>query len=279
MTFTTIAMCILAFSSNSMQLTDIQQRAVLQEAQAAYDKGVSLQTADPVASKEAFRRSVDRFNILVSDGIENGKLWYNLGNAQLQSGNIGEAIAAYRLGQHYIPSNGRLAANLQYARSLVAQPTLDKSKKSILKRLAFWHDSLPTQVRVTLGLLLWFGCWSLLCVRFFRLIPGFKTASVTLGCAAIALGISVGADIADQHQHHGVLTANETIVRNGNGLQYSPMRQDPLPEGVEFEIIEARPDWLHIKLPTGSTGWIQKQDAQIVSLDANQGASVVRMPL
>ena len=279
MTLATIAMCILAYSGNLMQLTDKQQRAVLQEAQVAYDNGVSLQTADPVASKEAFRRSADRFTILTTYGIENGKLWYDLGNAQLQAGNIGKAIAAYRSGQRYIPSNGRVEANLQYARSLVAQTNNGESKKSILKRLAFWHDSLPTQVRLTIGVLFWFGCFSLLTVRLFRIIPGFKTASITLGCAALALGISVGADIVDQRQDQGVLISNDTIVRKGNGMQYLPTLQEPLSEGVEFEIIEMRPDWLHIKLQNGSTGWIQKQDAQIVSVDANQGASVVRIPL
>ena len=271
MTFlSTIAACLIALSSNPMQLTIEQQRAVLQEAQVAYDNGVSLQTADPVASKEAFRRAVDRFQILIDDGIENGKLWYDLGNAQLQAGEVGEAIAAYRSGQRYIPSDGRLTANLQYARTLVSNPIQGESTTSILKRLAFWHDALPTQIRLTIGVIFWFGCWTFVSFRLFRSIPGFKTASITLGCAALALGVSVGADIVDQHQDHGVLVVNEVIVRKGNGLNYAPMLKDPIHEGIEFDIIEQRPDWLLIKLPNGTTGWIQKDDAKIVSLDANQ---------
>ena len=54
-----IATFIIALSSNQVHLTDEQQLAVLQEAQVAYDNGVSLQTADPVASIESFRRSAD----------------------------------------------------------------------------------------------------------------------------------------------------------------------------------------------------------------------------
>jgi hypothetical protein len=264
---TTLTSCFLAFSSNQLHLTHEQQVEVLKEAQLAYDNGVSMQTSDPVASKESFRKSAERFQILVDDGIENGKLWFNLGNAQLQVGEIGEAIAAFRSGQRYIPSDGRLTANLQYARSLVSNPIKGEAATSILKRLAFWHESLPTQVRLTIGLIFWFGCWSLVCTRLFRVVPGFKTASISLGCAAIALGVSVGADIADQHQNHGVLIVEEAIVRKGNGVNYSPMLKDPIHEGIEFDIIEQRPYWLHIQLPNGSTGWIQKEDAQIVTLD------------
>ncbi len=264
---TTLTTVLLSLSSNQLHLTHDQQTAVLQEAQVAYDTGVSLQTADPVASKESFRRSAERFQILVNDGIENGKLWYDLGNAQLQAGEIGEAIGAYRSAQRYIPSDGRLTANLQYARSKVSNPIKSESTTSILKRLAFWHDALPTQVRLALGVILWFGCWTLVSVRLFKPIPGFKTASITLGCAALALGVSVGADIADQHQDHGVLTASEVIVRKGNGVNYAPMLKYPIHEGIEFDIIEQRPEWLHISLPNGSTGWIQEEDAQIVTLE------------
>ena len=267
----TLSTVLLALSSNQMHLTQDQQLAVLQEAQVAYENGVSLQTSDPVASKESFRRSADRFQILVNDGIENGRLWYDLGNAQLQVGEIGEAIGAYRSAQRYIPSDGRLAANLQYARSQVSNPIKNEGTTSILKRLAFWHDALPTQVRLSVGIVFWFGFWALISIRLFRNqsgVPGFKTASVVLGCAAIALVVSVGADIANQHQDHGVLTANEVIVRKGNGVNYAPMLKDPIHEGVEFDIIEQRPEWLHIKLPNGSTGWIQEEDAQIVTLDS-----------
>ena len=273
--FSTLTSMILALAGTPYQLTPDQQTAVLHEAQVAYDSGISLQTADPVASKESFRRSANRFQILVDDGIENGKLWYNLGNAQLQAGKVGEAIAAYRSGQRYIPSDGRLLANLQHARTLVSNPIKAEDTTSILKRLAFWHESLPTKVRLTVGVLVWFGCWGLVSVRLFRPIPGFKISSITLGCAAIALGISVGADIADQHQDNGVLTASEVIIRKGNGVNYSPMLNEPIREGIEFEIIGQRPDWLHIRLPNGTTGWIQEEDAKVVTLDANWIARIL----
>ena len=260
-------MLLFASQSTHHQLTKEQQIAVLGEAQASYDKGVSLQSSDPVAAKESFRRSTGRFQLLVDDGVENGRLWYDLGNANFQSGEVGEAIAAYRLAQRYIPSDGRVSANLQYARTLVRNPIETNKSTSMWKRLAFWHRALPTQVRLTVGIFCWFVFWGLVSARVFRPIPGFKTATTGLGFFAIAMGISVGVNIVDQHQDHGVLTASEVIMRRGNGTNYPPMIKQPIHEGVEFEIIEQRPNWLHILLPNGSKGWIHEDDAQIVSLE------------
>jgi tetratricopeptide (TPR) repeat protein len=263
----TLASIILATSAPQLHLSNDQQLAVLQEAQFAYDNGIGLQLADPAASKNSFKRAANRFQVLVDDGVENGKLWYNLGNAQLQSENIGEAIAAYRMGQRYIPSNGRIAANLQFARSLVSDSSNSEDTISILRRLAFWHDTLPTQVRLTMGIIFWTCCWSLISIRLFRAIPGFKTASITLGIAALALSVSVTEDFLDQHREHGVLIEDEVTVRKGNGEHFAPMFIDPIQEGIEFTIIEQRPDWLHIKLPNGSTGWILEKNATIVSIE------------
>ncbi|MDP6541333.1 MAG: hypothetical protein QGF07_00980 [Phycisphaerales bacterium] len=261
------AILLIASPSTDFQLTKDQQVAALNEAQTAYDNGVSLQTVDPVAAKESFRRSANRFQLLVNDGVENGRLWYNLGNANLQADEIGEAIAAYRLAQRYIPSDGRVAANLQYARSLVRNPIEARNSKTIWKRLAFWHRALPTKVRLIFGIICWFSFWGLIITRIYTTIAGFKTASIGLGCFAIALGISVGADIVHEHQDQGVLTTNEVILRKGNGTNYAPTFKQPIHEGIEFEIIEQRPNWLHIMLPNGSKGWIHEEDAQVVTVD------------
>jgi hypothetical protein len=259
-----LALCILSGFTTDQHLTKEQQIAVLSEAQTAYEYGVSLQTSDPVAAKESFRRSVERFEILVQDGVENGFLFYDLGNANVQAGEFGKAIAAYLSAGHFIPADGRLLANLQHARSLVQDPIQRNKTSSLLHRLAFWHDSLPANVRLIFGIVAWSACWVLITIRLFREPPGFKTSAVCLGFFAIAMSMSVGSNMADQHLDHGVLTAREVIVRKGNGTNYAPMFKEPIHEGVEFEIIEQRPNWLHIKLQNGATGWIHVDDAQIV---------------
>lgn len=51
-------------------------------------------------------------------------LWFNLGNAQFKSGQVGEAIAAYRVAQSLAPRDPDIRANLQFARDQVTGPSL-----------------------------------------------------------------------------------------------------------------------------------------------------------
>ena len=74
-------------------------------------------------------------------------------------------------------------------------------------------------------------------------------------------------DVIDQHADSGVLITEDVVVRSSNGIQHPPLFNTPLSEGIEFDIVDERSNWLQIVLPNGQTGWIEKQDAQIVTLN------------
>ena len=62
----------------------------------------------------------------------------------------------------------------------------------------------------------------------------------------------------------GVITAKEIIARQGDGENYSPIFKDPLHAGTEFDLLESRPGWLHIKLFDDSDCWIPKASAELI---------------
>ena len=45
-------------------------------------------------------------------------------------------------------------------------------------------------------------------------------------------------------------------MRKGNAESYEPALTAPLDEGVEFELVERRGDWLLVRLSGGQEGWI-----------------------
>jgi hypothetical protein len=62
----------------------------------------------------------------------------------------------------------------------------------------------------------------------------------------------------------GVITAKEIIARQGDGQNYPPSFKGPLHEGTEFDLLENRPGWLHIKLSDDSDGWIPDGSAELI---------------
>ena len=70
---------------------------IARDAQDAYARGITLEELDPAEATAAFARSADGWRRLIADGVVNGRLWTNLGNAELGAGRLGHAIHALSL--------------------------------------------------------------------------------------------------------------------------------------------------------------------------------------
>lgn len=255
------------FSIQNVHITDAQRVAILEEAESAYQEGVSLQQTDQFSATKSFKEAATKFHMLTNAGVENGKLWYNTGNAYLQCGEIGEAIAAFRAAERYIPNNARLQANLKHARSLSGVDEQPRSSASLLEQLAFWHRGLPTSTKFWLGLICWVTLFTVLIVRQFAYVIAYKSIAIASAIASCALFASVFVDFKHQQHTFGVIVSEDAMIYSGPQADALPLIEKPLTEGLEFEVMNQRSDWIRIQLPNGQQGWIKKDDAQIVSLD------------
>ena len=237
----------------------------LQEATAAFERARSLEKTDPPAAAEAFRQAAAKFQALIDSGVRNGRLYYNLGNTELQRGRIGAAILNYRRAERFIPGDGRLMENLRFARSLCATQIPQRGRSELLETLCFWHYGTSIRTRFAVGLIGYAGFWAVLIARMF--VRRFRLGAVAGALAVIwvALGASVLIQSrVEDRRPAGVVTSADVVVRKGNGESYDPQFQQPLQEGVEFTVIESRGDWMHIELTDGKTGWVRSNQAGLL---------------
>ena len=242
-----------------------QQERILLEAQAEYDEAAKMLRTNPAEAAAAFRRAAAEFQLLVDDGIQNGELYYDLGNAWYQAGDLGHAIANYLRAERLMPDDPRLEANLSYARSQVRPQITDDGHVALLRKLVFWHDAWTLRWRLLGFGLAWIILWGALVVRSLRHYPGWNYLAGTAAACSVLRGVSALWDISIDSGHtRGVLVGDQVIVRKGNAESFSPQFEEPINRGVEFEVLEERPDWLHIELGNGEKGWIHTSDAEIV---------------
>ena len=95
--------------------------------------------------------------------------------------------------------------------------------------------------------------------------PVTGTMAVLLAVLLAALAASSAVQTRRQgNVHPGVITAAEVVARQGDGPNYPPSFKDPLHAGVEFELLEQRPGWLHLKLSDGADAWVPADAAGLV---------------
>jgi tetratricopeptide (TPR) repeat protein len=246
-------------------LSPQQRREVLAEAQQAYDRGVEVLRSRPDEAAEQFRLAAGRFQMLVDDGVANGRLFYDLGNAYLQAGDVGRAILEYREAERFIAGDDRLEGNLRYARSLRRDQIAPSGERALADALLSWHRATSLQARMWVFIITYFLFWLILILWLFRR-PGFWRY-VAGACAIlwIACGVSLAVELSSLGEiHEGVILRDEVIVRKGNGDGFAPQFEQPLHGGVEFSVLERRGDWLSIELPDGKTGWIPAAAAGLI---------------
>ncbi len=246
-------------------LTQAEAKALFAEANESFQAGNEAAAGDPSSAHQHYRGAALRYERLIDEGgLANGKLYYNLGNAYFRMGDIGRAILNYRRALRLRPGDENIRRNLDYARSQRLDRIEDSSSDQALHTLLFWHYDLSPSTRWTLFAVAWIAVWGLAAMRLKR--PRFVSSAVlaVVGFIAVALGTSVAASSFGATDNAGVITELETVARKGDARSYAPAFEQPLHAGLEFKLLEARRDWLHVELPDGRTAWVEASAAELL---------------
>jgi tetratricopeptide (TPR) repeat protein len=222
---------------------------------------------DTDKANSLYEKAILGYEEIIRQGhIENPKLYYNLANAYLLKRDVGRAILNYRCAEKLDKSDSDIQKNLAFARSRRVDKVEIKTEKQILQTLVFWHYDFSMRARFTIACV----CFAVFClgltvmIWFGRNAP-LTAATVVSACLLVCLIGSLAVEEYSQAANlAGVIVSPEVVAYQGDGQNYPPSFKAPLHAGTEFDLIERRPGWFHIKLADGSDGWIPQNAAGII---------------
>lgn len=241
--------------------------AVAIEAQQNYDAGMEVIATDSSRAHELFMKSAELYQLLADVPLANGELNYNLGNAWIQAGNPGKAIAALLDAQMLLPGDARVADSLAHARTQVESASAMTQSAAPLDRAAAWWAWLSPSARALAATALWLALWIVVAggvwTRWSARVPWRSVIASLAACSAIVTGTCVADAVRTTLHPPGVITSETTVARKGNGEGFSAAFSEPLKRGMEFTLIEARPQWIHVRLQDGQSAWVRSGDAHV----------------
>lgn len=116
----------------------------------ASDVTANFSAANQLYDEGKFPQAAKSYETMLNSGVVSPNLLFNTGNAEIKSGNLGRAIAAYRRAELLAPRDVDVRANLNFARNQVQGGTFSSShwdamlgtltlnEWTMLAAMAFW---------------------------------------------------------------------------------------------------------------------------------------------
>ncbi len=253
-------------STAEAALSKDQTHSLFNQANEFFREANSI-TNDPNRAERLYEKAILNYEKIISDGgIRNPKLYYNLGNACFLKEDLGRAILNYRRAEELDKADTNIQKNLAFARSRRIDKVAVKTEKRVLHTLFFWHYDFSIKTKFLLMCI----CFAIVFVSLTAMLwysksPPWVVGAVICGLLTVCFLTSVVLEArARSYRVCGVVTAPEVIARQGDGPNYPESFKDSLHAGTEFDLLERRSGWFHIRLSDNNDGWIPDNSADVI---------------
>jgi tetratricopeptide (TPR) repeat protein len=221
------------------------------QANAAYERG-EYQTAAAL------------YEQVLEDGFRDATVYYNLGSAYYQTGELGLALLNYRRAQQISPRDSDVELGLTRIRA--ERVNFQGSENTLIDRLASSTYGIVTLAEFAWAAAvlwaLWFGLLALWIVR-----PGWRgelwLALAAIGfCLLLALLPLAARVYTDSQRPLAVVVALSAPVMSGPGEEYLEIFE--LYAAAEMRLLETRNGWVRFILPSGRQGWLPRRVIEVV---------------
>ena len=244
---TAIACALLAALAGGALAQEPSTPDVMAEANQRYQRG-------------EYAGAIQQYETLIGLGYRDAALYYNLGNAYLETGDLGRAILNYLRAEELSPRDPDIIANLELARSRTVDQLQAEGDSLVASISDFGRRWATTGEFGLAALLLWAVAGLAISVSIIR--PAMRRRAIlrTVAIAAFAvmlvpLALLLSMLYSNPYQNTGVVTTGTVQALNGPGPQYD--EEFALHSGAQMRLVDSRHGWQQVALPGGELrGWL-----------------------
>ena len=206
--------------------------------------------------------AIQAFEQLAEKGIENGRLFYNLGNAYLKNDDLGHALLWYERALKHIPDDPDLNFNYDYALTLTKDERGDQTSP-LLRILFFWKYQLSPDTVRWIALALNAVFWVSLNVLAIRKKHMLRPSIILTAAAALIFSATAIFNYVEAARiKSAIILPAEVPVRSG--FTDSATELFVLHAGTKVRVERQSEDYLLIRYTKDKIGWVKQADAGII---------------
>ena len=209
-----------------------------------------------------WQTAISVFEELAGKGVENGKLFYNLGNAYLKNDDLGRALLWYERALRHLPDDLDLRFNHDYALTLTKDEQGEKSSP-LVRILFFWKYQLGQASVRWIAILLNATFWIALSILTLRKKHLLRPTTIII---AVATMIFTGTAVYNYNEasriQYAVILPEQVAVRSG--FNEAATQLFVLHAGTKVRIERESDAHLMIRYTPDKIGWVAKSDLGVI---------------
>jgi tetratricopeptide (TPR) repeat protein len=203
---------------------------------------------------ENYPAAIEKMETIARNGIENGRLYYNLGNAHLKNNDLGRAILWYERAAKWIPNDPNLRFNYDYARSLTLDASEDE-ETPLVRIFFFWKYRISQNSIIILSLIFNTLFWCLATAGRLTRRRGFRIASRIVLVPSVVFILTAASNYyGAAHRSCGIVLPEKVSVRSG--LEKTSTELFVLHAGAKVNIVREMNGHHQIRYTKEKIGWL-----------------------
>jgi hypothetical protein len=225
----------------------------------ATDVAADFSAANKFYAQGKFSDAANAYEKTIASGATSPSLFFNYGNAEFKSRNLGKAIAAFRRAELLAPRDSEIRANLAFVRNQVQGATV---RESVWQN---WLGNLSLNEWAVFAAIAFWLTFALLAAKQIRPALATKLKSVTWIFAALTIfsGTILGVQAANHFSKQmAVVISAQATARSGPfaDAQSAFTAHD----GAELSVLDRRDDWVQVADGSGKIGWLQNKLVEVL---------------
>ena len=214
-----------------------------------------------------YNNAIENYLMLVDEGFESPKLYYNLGNAHFKINEMAPAILYYEKAKKLDPNDKDIEFNLNIARNKIPDKIEAVPALFYVKWWSSIYNLFSSNTLAIICLATFFLTLVLIAVFFLSNVVIYRKLSFWFGI--LFFTFSIMSFILSYQKYNSFSSKQQAIVFTPTITIKSSPNQNSVDlfvmhEGSKVQIIQHLGDWYKIRIANGSVGWLKASDVKTI---------------
>jgi tetratricopeptide (TPR) repeat protein len=209
-----------------------------------------------------FAKAIEEYQAILTQGLESGAVYYNLGNSYLKNDQIALAMLYYERAKLFIPRDPDLKANMTFTAFLLERQPFQQTR-SFIKQALYWYQefwTLREVIWLILGAYMVFGL-----ILFYGIVFGrYKVFLSIISCCILVFSALNGWVLNEKI----IYRAQAAIMMSEASATFEPLDEATvhfmLAVGDKVLVEEEDRSWSKVRRLDGRLGWVVSESLAMI---------------